>query len=530
MRDIQTDYANARTMADAKSWISVCLKSHQDCATKTSIPMPSRILRISKDGKSVVLIPSNGQTARYVALSYPWGGNIDFVTTKSSLEDRSKPFPTARLPQTIQDAVAVSLEVSVRSLWVDSLCIVQDSDEDKAQEISKMDEIYQNAFLTISATNALSAYSGFLGHKYCDTVSQRLPLMYPNWAIGYCFVREKWWRQEEPLNQRAWALQERYLCRRLLDYTSIGLMKICRQENLSDRPREAWESSNFHERLSRVLNAESGSRKFEYSEALQAWDTIIGLYTKRLLTNRQDKLPALGGLARRFQKHLGSDYVAGLWREFLPQGLLWYGHDGFHEVRFREKVSTVKRPEPYRAPSWSWASVDGHLHSKNGRIFNRSYDESSEKIEITLQVLQCKVRLANPTVPFGEVTGGMLQVNGHVRDVICRPSSLRKTELEVASIRLQIQPDDFREWSEALKGTVVSLLEIVRHSEQAGSTLNETTLYNFWQGSEAVRSVGLMLVQLPNNRYRRLGYFKEIEMKRRKYLFEKCSRRTVLVE
>lgn len=79
MRDIQTDYANARTMADAKSWISVCLKSHQDCATKTSIPMPSRILRISKDGKSVVLIPSNGQTARYVALSYPWGGNIDFV-------------------------------------------------------------------------------------------------------------------------------------------------------------------------------------------------------------------------------------------------------------------------------------------------------------------------------------------------------------------------------------------------------------------------------------------------------------------
>lgn len=399
-----------------------------------------------------------------------------FCTTKSSLEDRSKPFPTARLPQTIQDAVAVSLEVSVRSLWVDSLCIVQDSDEDKAQEISKMDEIYQNAFLTISATNALSAYSGFLGHKYCDTVSQRLPLMYPNWAIGYCFVRERWWRQEEPLNQRAWALQERYLSRRLLHYTSVGLIKTCRQEDVRDKPRQAWDTNIFYEQLSRVLNTETGSRKREYSEVLKAWDTIIGFYTERLLTNRQDKLPAIGGLARRFQKHLGGEYVAGLWRDFLPQGLLWYGRDVFHEVRFGEKVSTVRQTELYRAPSWSWASVDGHLHSKDGRTFNQGYDDGFEKIEITVQILQCTVELANSTVPFGEVSGGMLQVNGYVRDVICRPSSLRKTELEVGSIRLQIKPDDFKEWSEALKGTIISLVEIIRYITKAGGVMNETTL------------------------------------------------------
>lgn len=121
-------------------------------------------------------------------------------------------------------------------------------------------------------------------------------------------------------------------------------------------------------------------------------------------------------------------------------------------------------------------NVERPLCSENGQTFDQGFDESFHTIEITLRVLQCKVTLANLILPFGQVTGGMFQVNGYIRDVICRPSSNQETELEVGSIRLNIKPDDFGEWSAALKSTTISLLEIVRRSEVTGSDRSERDL------------------------------------------------------
>ncbi|KAK3346442.1 hypothetical protein B0T25DRAFT_520864 [Lasiosphaeria hispida] len=64
------------------------------------------------------------------------------------------------LPQTFKDAVQVAHWFKVRWLWIDSLCILQDSDEDWQKEAVMMYEVYKNAILNISADDSPNARWG----------------------------------------------------------------------------------------------------------------------------------------------------------------------------------------------------------------------------------------------------------------------------------------------------------------------------------------------------------------------------------
>ncbi|KAF4943560.1 hypothetical protein FGADI_13318 [Fusarium gaditjirri] len=83
------------------------------------------------------------------------------------------------------------------------------------------------------------------------------------------------------------------------------------------------------------------------------WHEIVRDYSNLTLSMEADRLPAIAGLARQAQKcRIGSSYLAGLWEDSLDQDLLW---------RVDKLVPGFNhhRPPAYRAPSWSWASVNG---------------------------------------------------------------------------------------------------------------------------------------------------------------------------
>jgi hypothetical protein len=61
------------------------------------------------------------------------------------------------LAQTVQDAISITKSLGLRYLWLASLCIMQDSEEDKAKEIKVMGTIYENAWVMILAQNAAGA-------------------------------------------------------------------------------------------------------------------------------------------------------------------------------------------------------------------------------------------------------------------------------------------------------------------------------------------------------------------------------------
>lgn len=54
----------------------------------------------------------------------------------------------------------------------------------------------------------------------------------------------------------------------------------------------------------------------------------------------------------------------------------------------------------YRAPSWSWAAIDGKLGYQQFEV--------PEGVVFGPQVMRCHVTLKDPELPFGEVTGGSL--------------------------------------------------------------------------------------------------------------------------
>jgi hypothetical protein len=89
------------------------------------------------------------------------------------------------------------------------------------------------------------------------------------------------------------------------------------------------------------------------------WYSIIADYSNRKMTFSSDAFPALVGLATEFRARLHDQYVAGLWQGDLHRGLLWI-------VDEPEYAVVIK---PYRAPSWSWASIVGQVRQGSGLAY-----------------------------------------------------------------------------------------------------------------------------------------------------------------
>jgi hypothetical protein len=125
------------------------------------------------------------------------------------------------------------------------------------------------------------------------------------------------------------------------------------------------------------------------------WALMINEYTKRTLTFSRDKLPALSSLAAYFWMCTNDTYLAGLWKSHLPGGLLWYVHS----------PKLTKKPLKYRAPSWSFASLDGEI------IFTLlEYKFHRFQAETVAEVTKAVVEKDKDSTEFGQITGGYIEL------------------------------------------------------------------------------------------------------------------------
>jgi hypothetical protein len=120
------------------------------------------------------------------------------------------------------------------------------------------------------------------------------------------------------------------------------------------------------------------------------------------MTKASDKLIALSGIAiesHRTRLSPDDQYLAGLWKSQLPNTLLWVGGGQSWEGA----ATTRSRPRSYRAPSWSWASIDGPIsmratEQRRGRWYH-----------IFAEVLVAETTSAGNN-PTGQVTWGYLHL------------------------------------------------------------------------------------------------------------------------
>lgn len=142
----------------------------------------------------------------FVALSYCWGGDQVHKTTARNLKDGNleggRVLVYEELPRTIQDALKVSIELGYAYLWVDSLCIVQDDQEEMHREIAQMPIIYSNAVVTIIASAPKKASEGFLIDRQIPDIAFEMSVQLLDGTLGCVGLAPYEFLSVEPLDLR----------------------------------------------------------------------------------------------------------------------------------------------------------------------------------------------------------------------------------------------------------------------------------------------------------------------------------------
>ena len=149
-----------QAIAKARSWLQMCTTEHA-CSKNISSRLPTRVLRI-EGPKLISLHISQGEIGSYACLSHCWGDQslLLLKTTANNLEKFQDRIPWEDLPKTLRNAIYFTYNLGLKYLWIDSLCILQDSVDDWRHEGSAMADIYESALITLVATMAPNATHG----------------------------------------------------------------------------------------------------------------------------------------------------------------------------------------------------------------------------------------------------------------------------------------------------------------------------------------------------------------------------------
>ncbi|KAK1059820.1 hypothetical protein LTR74_012337 [Friedmanniomyces endolithicus] len=288
----------------------------------------------------------------YATLSHCWGKVAALRMLESNHEEFLLGIKLSSLSRTFQDAIAVTRSLRIRYLWIDSLCIMQDSKEDWHNEAACMKDVYNNSCCNLAAANSenerlLAPRTLHFGKNQVfwqcltTTACESMPGGVPR-AIGDAGREELQWRQL--------------------------VMRTQQPNKLVPR---------------------------EQAELQRVWKAAVENYTRCQLTKGTDKLVALAGIAAVVGGVSGEKCIAGMWQTELIQQLSWRvvgcrASDG----------SPSKRQEPgdYRSPSWAWASVDGCIEVPP-RVWQRR--------DYTLQVVKDpQLGLVEENAPYGQLKDG----------------------------------------------------------------------------------------------------------------------------
>ncbi|KAK2764760.1 hypothetical protein CKAH01_04925 [Colletotrichum kahawae] len=378
-----------------KGWIQHCERSHKACGAEyASISEWPRGFRVIDMREMKIVQPA--EPLRFVALSYMWeasegAGHAQLVNANAEDLGTQGSLSAVSLPRIITDTISLCRDLGERYLWVDRLCIVQDDERSKPDQIDGMDRIYRSAAFAIMA--ALDDRTGKGLPGYIDERRPRASLWGPprnrNSRRGIdpngvqATVDSSLW------NRRGWTFQERLFTKRRLFITEYQvLFECCRAQaaeeltwgpRLKDDPYHSPAEEADHDNDDDDCDAEAHAGashddekrkekrhsfrtgfyckpRFGRSTTIQLQDRItladyclwVENYTPRELSHGGDVLNAFAGVGNAVRKAMKTEVMYGLPAVCLPQALMW-SHTG----------TATRREETAWIPSWSWAGWVG---------------------------------------------------------------------------------------------------------------------------------------------------------------------------
>ncbi|KAK8206278.1 heterokaryon incompatibility protein-domain-containing protein [Phyllosticta capitalensis] len=346
--DISTKFVPPK----AQDWTSInlelsrCRYTHEPCKEKSCVSTYEGFRVIDIDTMQLVAADSS---CHFAALSYVWGNVKDSKKLKASMSNISllmKPGALVpdELPKTISDAIQVCKKLEIRYLWVDRLCIVQDSQEDMDSQIHAMGSVFGSAHIVLAALvdNMDSGIPGISSTRKprsldVDGLTIATTMWTTPWHLAFEKLSSIW-------QSRAWTYQEAALARRILYLGNGPAFLKCRVP-----------ASQDFDNVERFIRMYDFVRpQLSEHQGLDEWFVHLSRYTKRNLSVPTDIYNAFIGI---------SNCIYG------PCSL-HYGHpkDDFeNSLAFAATRRTPSRlhlfpqglPKNFQLPTWSWASTDG---------------------------------------------------------------------------------------------------------------------------------------------------------------------------
>jgi hypothetical protein len=405
-RPLNRSPGSRESLRKAKSWLENCLARHDHSRelreSQSRNLMPTRVIHVGSADSDTVCVEDKGkqEVGAYAALSYCWGEKAqnNLTTTRNTLSERQKGIAFDQLPKTIQDAITTTRALGLKYLWVDALCIIQDDENDKSKEIAKMSQTYMSATVTISAARATHCDEGFLHER--DLQEAYINVFQLLWHVDaehtdlqtvFCAEGDIQLSRKDPLDSRAWTMQEHELSPRLLRFGEAQLIWSCADWDLVD----GGSTGN-----------DQGSGRTGVDGDLDNWRQKVEKYTARSISNPEDRLSAFGAIAEQYGKVYWrarpGDYLAGLWKQGLPSLLLWSIPT--------ERTSELAAPEDYKnaSPTWSWHHAPCAVEYL-GTV--GSQDDTP-----SLQIERCGTVPAT-VAKYGRVVRGWLLTRGYMQEV-----------------------------------------------------------------------------------------------------------------
>lgn len=310
-----------------------CISTHPQCKVKDESFhrfCPIRLLEIKITENAAIqlrLIEPTAEDwpreAEYTTLSHCWGSG-EFTTLRSSNHDSLlEEVELSTLPKTFQDAVTVTCWLGVRHIWIDSLCILQDSADDWMKESASMKDVYKNSFCTIAATGASDSNGGCfmdrdpravhafeVGINWLGPSSGQWPTkgVY-TWCDASVISANVTYA---PLTQGAWFVQERLLSPRVLHFGPQQMVWECQQMEACETFPDGIPQGMFSCGQKNIP-----AQKRDQSAFNKTWDTVIDSYTRCRLTMASDKSVALSGIVQELQASFQdcvAGYGGGIWQ------------------------------------------------------------------------------------------------------------------------------------------------------------------------------------------------------------------------
>jgi hypothetical protein len=214
--------------------------NHNDCKRVIgALPFTDGPTKLIAIGSETIYLEEMDTTQKrdYIALSYCWGKhNPEWYTTGQNFNSYLEHIDCDVLPKTIKDAVHITRQLGYEYLWVDALCIIQKGNEnDKVSELRKMASIYCGASVVLSAARVRSSEEGFLHNRKVDKIYDivfELHAIVEGIGTHAFFLHECSTddSEDEPIDKRAWTLQEHSLAVRLLRFGSKQTRWMCLHE------------------------------------------------------------------------------------------------------------------------------------------------------------------------------------------------------------------------------------------------------------------------------------------------------------